>query len=392
MTKLESPDVRNIILLILTTALMMVFFGQIPATVDFTTLADMKWYLRIAEAAPHIDPALRQPFAFRLLGPYLVGLLPIAEPLGFRIATIVLAFCLVLLFYYFLRYARFSPFVSLTLVILVTLNRYIFGWTFWSFFLVNDLLMLIFIMIMFLALWRGHWLVFSVTLVLGAMTREPTILMGPVALFYIWEKKELASKWRTVLVACVPGLVTLLLIRLFVPIGEGTSLTNALATYSSKLYDPRSLFRLLVNTFLPFTFIPLVYFRTTLTFFKTRKYLLLFTFLVFCTTLFGSNQERLMIPTFVVFFMLLGTILETVYDKRLTFVVLLGAGSSASFHYAFGNVQVPDANWTRALTLGAALVVTLYMIFIKRQAQTHLPANDAEAGAQATTATSTKVT
>ena len=370
MKTLSSVDFRNVILLTLAAILAMLLFGQLPNTVDYTTLRDSSWYLRTAEAAPNLDPGQRQPFAFRLLGPYLIGLLPIAAPLGFRIVTIILTFCLVFLSYYVLRYAGLSPLVSLVSVVLVLLNRYIFVWTFWGVFLVNDFLMLIFILVMFLAMWKNQWLVFSVALALGAMTREPTMVMVPVALFYIWERKELATRWRTVVLACLPGLLTILAIRLFVPISEGTPLTEALATYSRKLIEPRSLFRLLINTFLPFTLIPLVYFRTTIEFFKPRKYLLVFGFFVFCTTLFGSNQERLMIPTFIVFFLLLGTILESVYKKTVTFSVLIIAGFLSSFHYNFGNWQLPGPDWTRALTLGSALLVTVYMIFVKRnQAQ-----------------------
>ena len=371
MKMFSSADFRNIILLTLAAVLAMVLFGQLPSTTDYTTLPDSSWYLRTAEAAPNLDLGQRQPFGFRLLGPYLIGLLPISAPLGFRIFTVILTFCFVFLSYYVLRYVGLSPLVSLVSVVLVLLNRYVFGHTFWSVFLVNDFLMMIFILVMFLAMWKNQWLVFSVTLVLGAMTREPTMVMVPVALFYLWERKDQA-RWRTVILACIPGLLTLLAIRLFVPISEGTPLIEALATYSRKLIEPRSLFRLLVNTFLPFTLIPLVYFRTTVDFFRTRKYLLVFIFFVFCTTLFGSNQERLMIPTFIVFFMLLGTILESVKGKALTFSILIAAGFLSSFHYNFGNWQLPGPDWTRALTLGSALLVTVYMIFVKRNSRAQL--------------------
>ena len=376
-----SSDFRNIVMLVLTTLLIMAFFGQIPSTADFSTLPDQSWYLHTAETAPQLDPNSRQPFAFRLLGPYIIGLRPVAEPLGFRISTIVLGFCFVLLSYYFFRYLRLSPSTALVLVIFMALNRYIFGWTFWGFFFVNDFLMMILIMVMFLAMWQSRWLVFSVALVLGALTREPTMVMVPVALFYAWEKKELGIKWRKVLLACTPGLITILLIRLFVPTGEGAPLTEALATYSSKLVEPRSLFRLFVNTFLPFTLVPLIYFRTTLEFFKSRKYLLAFIFFVFCTTLFGSNQERLMIPTGIIFFALLGTILENVSPKRAVFFVLIAAGCVSSIHYNFGNWRVPDAGWTRALTLGSSLVVGLFMLFIRWKSGT--PPTDAKTDSSA---------
>ena len=69
MKTLSSADFRNVILLTLAAILAMLFFGQLPSTVDYTTLPDSSWYLRTAEAAPNLDPGQRQPFAFRLLVP-----------------------------------------------------------------------------------------------------------------------------------------------------------------------------------------------------------------------------------------------------------------------------------------------------------------------------------
>ena len=360
----RAKEVRNIALLTVITLLMMMFFGQIPLSVDFSTVPDLTWYSRIAEAAPSLDPNQRQPFAFRLLGPYVIGLLPLPEPVGFRTMTIFLAFCFVFSAYFFFRWVGFSQTVSLGVTVLTVLSRYIFGFTFHNY-IVNDFLMLILIMAMFLAMWAGRWVLFGVALTLGAVTREPTMLMVPVALFYVWEHRKGAATWRKALLACVPGVVVIIFVRALVPYSEGRSLTEALATFSGKLYEPRSLFRLLINSFLPLTLIPLVYWRRTLSFFRHRIYLLLFAVLVLGTTLFGSNQERLMIPTFVVFFTLIATILEGVRDQRVTFAVLIIASFLSSFHYNFGTFQLPGAVWTRALTLGSSLIVTVYMIVVR---------------------------
>ncbi len=367
MKYLRSWNAVSIFILTLTTALVISYVGQMPDTVANTTQADAYWYQRTAEAAPGLDPEHRQPFAYRLLGPYLVGILPIPELQGFRIVSIACAFALVFLYYYFLRDVGLSIFSSLLTVILLLFNRYVFGQTLWTFTHVNDFLMMIILVMMLLAIRKDRWLAFGVTLVLGAMTREPTMLMIPVAFFYLWEKRKLSSEWRTVLFACIPGLVTLILIRLFVPISEGRSLTLALATFGGKLLEPSSLFRLLINTFLPLTLIPFVYPKTSWDFIRSNMSLIFFSVLVFGTTLFGSNQERLMAPAFITFYLLLGTILERVKRKGLTLFVLLAAVFLSSLHYNYGNWQLPYSSWTRALTLGSTVIVTLYMALFERK-------------------------
>lgn len=369
MNKLNTLDFRNLAILFFTTILSSVYYGKINYTVAPYATQDLSWYLRMAVASPNLDPGVTQPFAFRILPPFLVGLLPISEPLGFLILSIVFSICVACLFYYMLRYVGISSNVSLVVVILALLNRYVFGVVLWNYFHVGVILSLAFVIILFLAMWENRWFVFGVALALGIMTREIAILMVPVAFIYLIERKQLSLRWRQVAAAILPGLVIFVLIRLFVPIGGGTSLLEALAIYSSKLYTPESLFRGLINTFLPFTLIPLIFFRTTLEFFGNRKYLLMYLAVVYLSTTFGSNEERLVAPTFIVFFMLLGVILDSARANKWTFSILLAAGFLSSLHHTMGIWLLPDAWWTRTFVFGSAICVTLYMYFLKRTAR-----------------------
>lgn len=375
MKKMTKLDFKYLALLSSVTTFMLVFFGQIPYQIAPYATKDLSWYQRIAAAAPGIDASVHQPFAFRLLGPYLAGLMPLPEAAAFRILTLISLFVLVFLFYYLLRQVGIRPLSALACVLCLTLSRYCFGVYAWDFFHINDVLALIFTMMLFLAMWHKRWLSFGLILFLGAFTRETVMLMLPVALVYLWESRELRTHWRKLLLAAVPALSAILLIRLFWPIGGGTSLTEALALHAEKLYEPESLFRLWINTFLPFTLIPLVYFRATLEFFKTRLHLLAYVLLVFATTLFGSNQERLMSPAFIVFFMLLGSILDYIPAKKFTLGLMLAAGFASSFHPEMGIWQVPDNSSMRILSLSAAAMLTLFVLYNKLQATPNHAAN-----------------
>ena len=342
------------------------YYGAIAYTEEPFRSQDLSFYLRMAEAVPGIDPLVNQPFNFRLLGPYLVGLLPVPEPLGFTLLTVFFSALAVNLFYLLLRYVGLSAAVSFVVVVLALLNRYIFGYPLFNNFQIPDALAFAFLALLFLTMWERRWLAFGVVLALGVLTREIAILMVPVAFLYLLERREFAVRWRQVALAVLPGVLIFVALRAFVPNGGGRALLEAFAAFSYKLYTPESLFRGYVNTFLPFTLVPLVYFRQSVAFFRANKYLLGYALLVYLSTTFGANEERLVAPVFIVFFMLLGFILEGVRAKRLTFAVFLVAAFLSSLHHAMGVLLLPGNEWTRTLGLGLGLGVTLYMFFLKR--------------------------
>lgn len=366
MARLRTADLINLSSLFLMTVLGGLYYGAVPYTQEPFRSQDLSFYLRMAEVAPGIDPLVNQPFNFRLLGPFLVGLLPVSEPLGFTLLTVFFSACAASLFYYLLRYLGLSAAVAFVVVTLALLNRYVFGILLYNNFQLGDAISLVLLMLLFLTMWEKRWLSFGVLLALGSLTREVTILMAPVVFVYLLERGEFSASWRRVVTAVIPGAVIFVALRVVVPSEGGRSLFEALAAFSYKLYTPESLFRGLVNTFLPFTLVPLVYLRETVAFFREHKYLIAYLALVYLSTTFGANEERLVAPAFIVFFTLLGFILEGVRAKRLTFSVLLAAGFVASLHHAMGVLLLPDRSWTRSLVLGLGLGVTLYMFFLRR--------------------------
>ena len=357
----KASDLRSLVILFAVTILMVVLYGQIDYTVEPFATWDLSTYRNMALVSPEINPDLPKPFAYRVLGPYLVGLLPIPDAMGFYAFSVAFSICLVFQFYYLLRYMRLPAAISAVTVMFFIFNKYLFGFTVWDYFQLNDLLSLNLIIVMFLSIWKNQWIVFGITLVLGAITREASMLMIPVVFAYLLEQKELSTKWPKAVAAIIPGLVAFFLIRVLIPTTGGNSLLEAFRIFSHKLYSFKHILRLLVNSFLPFSFIPLIFFKHTLQFFRKKKYMLLFVGLVFFSTMFGSNNERLMAPSFIVFYALYGAIIRELNPKKTILLFLIAAGVLSSFHHVSGKWPLPTINWTYFLTLGATLVVTVYM-------------------------------
>ncbi len=92
-------DLASIIFLALLTALMAFLYGRIKETRPEYADWDIWEYSRMAAAAPGLADDIPSPFAYRLLGPYLAGLLPFPDPQSFQLLSLLLSFVLILSFY-----------------------------------------------------------------------------------------------------------------------------------------------------------------------------------------------------------------------------------------------------------------------------------------------------
>ncbi|MEN8007209.1 MAG: hypothetical protein ABFS42_09350 [Candidatus Krumholzibacteriota bacterium] len=338
-------------------------FGKIDHTVPPFSSWDLVAYLNMAEAAPGLADNVGLPYASRLLGPLLAGLGPLPAPEMFRIFTIMTSLVLPLLFFRFLTERGLDRNSALTAVILFVLNKQFFGFNLWNYFQLNDMLGLLFLAVLFGAMLRGRWVLFGVILFLGAMTRETTMIMVPVAVLYLWDEGRLKKEGGRLLAAAVPGVVLLIVLKLALP-ARGFTILGAFKNYSVKAAAWRTWFYLFVNSVAPLTFLPLVFYHRTAAFFRARRYALLFVALVSLSAFFGSNNERLMAPVFVVFYWLIADILAAEFAAGPSgarwFLVLCGL--AAAFHQTYTRFGFLEKPLVVGLSLGSLLLVTIASI------------------------------
>src|SRR3954453_22267281 len=206
-TMLRRYDI-NLIAVIAVAAIMIFMYGQINYAVPpYSTEWNLVDYRAIAAASPGLNIHVESPFVYRILGPYIVGLLPIPDPVGFRILAAIASTVCVVLYYYFLRYFGIKGSVAALVTVLYIFNPWLFGFTSWDSFHINEILSLIYMIVLFLAMLRSKWILFALTLLLAAVTRETAMLMIPVAFFYLVEKKKLSEEGRSYALAIIPGIV-----------------------------------------------------------------------------------------------------------------------------------------------------------------------------------------
>ena len=351
---------RCILILAAVVAVMIFLYGHI----DITDKAFKKWdalvYLNMASAAPHLDPGIPRPFAYRLLGPYLVGLIPGPPERVFLAVDLMLSVLFILLMYLFLQLFGLRPAFACLATILYVFNKHFFGFTSWNYFHVDDVLTNVLFIILFWSLFKSRWLVFASALCLGVATRETALFMIPVGLLHLMERRTFGRDGVRLFAAIAPGIAVFAALRLLIHPSSGDTILQALSTHWTKITSPERMYHVLINPFVPLTLVPLIFFGRTRAFFRGRAASLLFFVLVAGTTFFGSNNERLLNPASLVFYPLVGLILQDcIWPNRLMIALILATGFLSSFHWLVARYPLPDRNATIVLSGGSLIVVTV---------------------------------
>jgi hypothetical protein len=216
------------------TALILAFlYGEIPFEREPYAHWDLVHYKAMAEAAPKLATEVPQPFCFRILGPYFVGLLPLSVSSGFYLLSIVASLVLVIVFYFFLCYQQVDPYVASLATVLFAFNRYLFGLSIWDYFQLNDILALIFLVLLFFATYRFQWKMCSIILSVGMLARETVLMMIPTAFAFLYERQRQDQlKWLAL--ATVPGILMFVGVRTLVPFEGGNDLFTAFSLHACK--------------------------------------------------------------------------------------------------------------------------------------------------------------
>jgi hypothetical protein len=324
--------VKAVSIIVGAAVLLILAYGEIDYQETYRQV-DLQHYRQMARAAPHIDPTVPAPFSYRWLGPYLVGLLPVDDVTGFRILSYSAAVALALLFYAFLRAVHIGGRAAVYAVLLLMANRYFWGFPVFNFFQLDDLLGLISLLGGMWAIVKSRWGVLAVVMFVGVLAREQPLILVPVALVHAWERGKLREHGTRALVASAPALLCFIAVRLLLPSPEGAGPFEVLQRYGPKAWRMETWARLLVNAFVPISFMPLVFWKTTGSFFADRKYLLVFLGLVLLTVFFAHDQERMLSPGFVGYYWLVAYLLETRFPDR---------GSSMPLLLLVAVVSLPD--------------------------------------------------
>lgn len=352
---------------------MILFYGRIDISQSpFSDIPDIQNYRLMAQASPGLDETVSRNFGYRILMPYIAGLMPFDIDTGFYILTIIFSLLIPFIFFRFLKIYGLKEDTAFYLTLLFLLSRHTYGFPVWDFYDVHDLFTHILILFFLISLKKDSFGFMTVILCIGVVNRETILFLVPAGLYYYLFIVKNKSKSAKFIFSVIPALILLITIRSLI-VTESKAGTDLLYSFrklrfdeSNKLFNPVTYYRI-INTFIPLTLIPFVFWETTKEFFKINMHLLILVFIYYTSCFLAGDTERLIVPVFPVFFLLIGIIFENIglnTLKNRTIVLMLCI--AAIPHHIFFRFRLPSRNWKVAISLILLIAVTSYFIKLKK--------------------------
>ncbi|MBN2857197.1 MAG: hypothetical protein JXN63_02230, partial [Candidatus Delongbacteria bacterium] len=250
--------------------------------------------------------------------------------------------------------------------------RYTFGFPVWDFYDVNDLLTHILILLFFISLKKDNFLSMGIILAVGVINRETILFIVPPALFYYAFMLKDRKRSLKFIFSFIPALIILTGVRSLIVTesvqsgGVLYSLGKLRFDDTNKLFNPVTYYRI-VNTFIPLTFIPFVFWKKTKEFFKNNLHFLIFIVIYYSSCFLAGDTERLIVPMFPVFFLLTGKIFESAGVTELKNRILVLSLTLLSIpHHLYFRYKLPSRDIKVALSLFTLIFLTGYFYKLKK--------------------------
>ena len=370
---------RPLLLALLATAVLVWLYGAM----DTVAYADtgVQYYVPMAEASPGLDLTQNQPYVFRWLGPWLVGLLPVDPVLGFTLLAVLGALVLAGLAYAVFRADGRSPEASALTAVLLAMNPYLFGFNVFNMVQLDDVIAQLALGVGLLLLWTRRYVALGALMAVAVLAREPAILMLPVAAVWLWEHGRLRADGLRVALAFVPLVLLFAVPRLLLSGQEGAHLVQTFLNASGKAADPATWARLLVNAWVPVVALLAVWPRETIAWARGHLHLVALFGLTLASAFFGGDQERLMQPAIWAVYPAVALVLDRHWTRRPVAVgLLLATGALTSLHHITARFPLPDRRLTAVLAAVALAVALATAVWVRAQGSTERPLNPQRSG------------
>jgi len=370
------PEVSNhfiknkyVYLLIVICLIQICLAGQADLT-NYDPHHDVISYRKMAIAFPLIDHSVGKPFAYRLLAPWLVGFVFDDIDLGFTLLNALFSILFVITLFSFLTLTKTSERIAFYVTAAFIFNRYFIPNFAYEPYRVADVLSNLMLLLALISLQKKKYALVFVFSIVGIFARESALLIIPVGMAYIFLSDQ-KNKLPMFISFSILLFAVFISIRIFVPVEQGISLTQAFLENWTKLFSPEAIAKQFFLAFNPLFLIPLLSYKEFLNFNKKNLHWIVLLIFVLFSSLFGGDKERLMFTYAPIYYLFISALFQKLEDalkiKTIPLIMVLLLCWIANLHHIWGIIKL----YSREMSLAFALTggVIMLMIYLKLRAE-----------------------
>ena len=360
---------KNYIYLFIIFIVSFLLSGRIEYSKPEYSKMDLHYYIQMAEASPGISENIPHFFAYRIFPQWLAGLMPGSVEFGFLFLNVISLFLLTYVFYQLMIEIKLNNNAALLAAVFFIFNRYFFQLQAWNYFQLTDVLSNTIIFASIILIRHQKFIAISILFILGVMTKETTLVILPIFLLNLSKKKISINKKLIFVSTLLPALILFVLLRIFIPtIGEENLIYQTFEE-SWKYLSLNVWLKTWIIPFVPFSAIPIIFFKEFYSFCKTHNDLLLLFLLVGFTSMLGFDYERLAAPASPLIFGFAAFIFEKYYSIKIIqfkeVIIILIIIIAASLYHLWGIVRLPNSTYSFLISVLTLLIASALFVKIK---------------------------
>ncbi len=327
---------------------------------------DVISYRKIASAFPSVDYSIGKPFAYRLLAPWLVGILFNDVDFGFTFLNALTSVLFIMTLFYFFKQNKISGRIAFFITAAFIFNRYFIPNYAYEPYRFTDVLSNLFLLLNFIFLTEKKYEIVFLLSLLGVLTKEIALIIIPIGITFIL----LNDKKNKLLIFIFYSLIIITIfisIRIFIPAEQGITLSQAFSENWKKIFSPEAIVKQLFLAFNPMFLIPLFYYKEFWRFNKNNLQWFVLLISVLFASLFGGDKERLMLPNIPIYYLFIALAFQKLEDSRTikfsVWIIILLIIWVTNLHHIWGLIKLPSREISLAFALAGG-VITLF-IYLK---------------------------
>ena len=343
--------------------------GQADLT-NYDPNHDVISYRKMAIAFPSIDYSVGKPFAHRLLAPWLVGSLFNDVDLGFTLFNALFSILFILVLFYFIKQNEISERIAFFITVAFIFNRYFIPNFAYEPYRLADVLSNLMLLLALISLEKKRYAMLLILSLVGILAKESALLIIPVGMAYIfWNDQK--NKLLMFALFSILLFAVFISIRIFIPIGQGISFTQAFLENWTKLFSFEAMAKQFFLAFNPFFLIPLFTYKDFFSFNKKNiQWFVLLVFVIFAS-LFGGDKERLMFPYIPIYYLFVALMFQRLEERRqiklYVLISVLFLCWIANLHHIWGIVKLPTREMSLAFALLGGFIMLLIYLKLRRE-------------------------